>query len=230
MTSQPQRPAFGTVLASHMAVATYQGGRWGASEIKPVGADRTEPGGACAALREHLLRGLQGVPPRGRFGAHVSHGPAYPAHAPERPAAGAARTGRGAAGRDGARGDHALPRRGAGGAGSAVPAADSVRHHGQHRRGGDPVERCAADGARKSGLGLFRRRHEAAAHPGRRREHALGGPDGHGQDRRQLRCGDGPDLERACEVSGRPSAVLSGRRGAGDRGREFPADPRRGTR
>jgi branched-chain amino acid aminotransferase len=36
MTSQPQRPAFGTVLTSHMAVASHQGGRWSASEIKPV--------------------------------------------------------------------------------------------------------------------------------------------------------------------------------------------------
>ncbi len=36
MTSQPQRPAFGTVLTSHMAVATYQGGRWSGTEIKPV--------------------------------------------------------------------------------------------------------------------------------------------------------------------------------------------------
>jgi branched-chain amino acid aminotransferase len=36
MTSQPQRPAFGTLLTSHMAVATYQAGHWGAGEIKPV--------------------------------------------------------------------------------------------------------------------------------------------------------------------------------------------------
>ncbi len=36
MTAQPQRPAFGTVLTSHMAVATYQAGRWSSSEIKPV--------------------------------------------------------------------------------------------------------------------------------------------------------------------------------------------------
>ena len=28
MTAQPQRPAFGTLLTSHMAVATYQDGRW----------------------------------------------------------------------------------------------------------------------------------------------------------------------------------------------------------
>ena len=36
MTSQPQRPAFGTLLTSHMAVATYQHERWSESEIKPV--------------------------------------------------------------------------------------------------------------------------------------------------------------------------------------------------
>ena len=36
MTAQPQRPAFGTLLASHMAVATYQGQKWSQSEIKPV--------------------------------------------------------------------------------------------------------------------------------------------------------------------------------------------------
>lgn len=36
MTSQPQRPAFGTLLTSHMAVATYRDGQWSQSEIKPV--------------------------------------------------------------------------------------------------------------------------------------------------------------------------------------------------
>jgi branched-chain amino acid aminotransferase len=36
MTAQPERPAFGTLLTSHMAVATYREGRWGESEIKPV--------------------------------------------------------------------------------------------------------------------------------------------------------------------------------------------------
>jgi branched-chain amino acid aminotransferase len=43
MTSQPQRPAFGTVLTSHMAVATYQGGRWSKSEIKPVAPIELSP-------------------------------------------------------------------------------------------------------------------------------------------------------------------------------------------
>ena len=36
MTSQPQRPAFGTLLTSHMAVATYHNQQWSQSEIKPV--------------------------------------------------------------------------------------------------------------------------------------------------------------------------------------------------
>src|SRR5580698_1802255 len=43
MTAQPQRPAFGTVLTSHMAVATYQGGRWSAAELKPVAPIELSP-------------------------------------------------------------------------------------------------------------------------------------------------------------------------------------------
>ncbi len=43
MTAQPQRPAFGTLLASHMASASYQGGKWGASELKPVGPIELSP-------------------------------------------------------------------------------------------------------------------------------------------------------------------------------------------
>jgi branched-chain amino acid aminotransferase len=43
MTSQPQRPAFGTLLTSHMAVATYQGGSWSPSEIKPVAPIELSP-------------------------------------------------------------------------------------------------------------------------------------------------------------------------------------------
>jgi branched-chain amino acid aminotransferase len=43
MTSQPQRPAFGTLLTSHMAVATYQGGSWNPSEIKPVAPIELSP-------------------------------------------------------------------------------------------------------------------------------------------------------------------------------------------
>jgi branched-chain amino acid aminotransferase len=43
MTSQPQRPPFGTLLTSHMAVATYQGARWSGTEIKPVAAIELSP-------------------------------------------------------------------------------------------------------------------------------------------------------------------------------------------
>jgi branched-chain amino acid aminotransferase len=42
-TAQPQRPAFGSVLTSHMAVASYQGGRWSATEVKPVGPIELSP-------------------------------------------------------------------------------------------------------------------------------------------------------------------------------------------
>ena len=43
MTSQPQRPAFGTLLTSHLAVATYQDGRWSPSEVKPVAPIEVSP-------------------------------------------------------------------------------------------------------------------------------------------------------------------------------------------
>ena len=36
MTAPAKRPAFGTLLTSHMAVAAYKEGRWGEAEIKPV--------------------------------------------------------------------------------------------------------------------------------------------------------------------------------------------------
>jgi branched-chain amino acid aminotransferase len=43
MTAQPQRPAFGTLLTSHMAVAAYQGGRWSPGEIQPVAPIELSP-------------------------------------------------------------------------------------------------------------------------------------------------------------------------------------------
>ena len=43
MTAQPQRPAFGTVLASHMAVANYQSGAWGGFELKPTAPIEISP-------------------------------------------------------------------------------------------------------------------------------------------------------------------------------------------
>ena len=43
MNAQTQRPPFGSVLTSHMAVASYQAGRWSAAEIKPVGPIELSP-------------------------------------------------------------------------------------------------------------------------------------------------------------------------------------------
>ena len=43
MTAQPQRPAFGTLLTSYMAVATYSQGRWNDSAIKPVAPIELSP-------------------------------------------------------------------------------------------------------------------------------------------------------------------------------------------
>jgi branched-chain amino acid aminotransferase len=43
MTAQPQRPAFGSVLTSHMAVASYRDGQWSAAEIKPVAPIELSP-------------------------------------------------------------------------------------------------------------------------------------------------------------------------------------------
>src|ERR1700735_3177076 len=43
MTAQPQRPAFGTLLTSHRAVAPYQDGRWSPTEIKPVAPIELSP-------------------------------------------------------------------------------------------------------------------------------------------------------------------------------------------
>ncbi|MDP8983477.1 MAG: branched-chain amino acid aminotransferase [Pseudomonadota bacterium] len=43
MTATPHRPAFGSVLSAHMAVASYRGGAWSATELKPVGPIELSP-------------------------------------------------------------------------------------------------------------------------------------------------------------------------------------------
>lgn len=43
MSSAAQRPAFGTVLTSHMAVAAHRGGAWSGFEVKPVGSIELSP-------------------------------------------------------------------------------------------------------------------------------------------------------------------------------------------
>jgi branched-chain amino acid aminotransferase len=43
VTAQPQRPAFGTVLTSHMSAASYRDGRWSEAELKPVAPIELSP-------------------------------------------------------------------------------------------------------------------------------------------------------------------------------------------
>src|ERR1700753_2147883 len=43
VNAEPQRPAFGTVLTSHMAPPTFQNGRWSESELKPVAPIELSP-------------------------------------------------------------------------------------------------------------------------------------------------------------------------------------------
>ena len=228
MTAQPQRPAFGTVLTSHMAVAAYHGGRWSEAEIKPVAPIELSPAAHVLHYASTCFEGFKAFRRADgsihifRMDRHIQRmrQSARQLVLPEPDAAQLADMVR-------AR-DRALPRRRAGGAGCAVLAADSVRHHGEHRGGGDAGQRCTAAGAREPGLGLLRRRHEAAAHSGRRREHALArrrwawSRPAAIMPRRWAR-----RLQRTGEIPGRSGAVLSGRPGAGDRCRQLSADSRR---
>jgi branched-chain amino acid aminotransferase len=43
VTSEPKRPAFGTLLTSHMAIATFRDGHWSEAELKPVAALELSP-------------------------------------------------------------------------------------------------------------------------------------------------------------------------------------------
>jgi branched-chain amino acid aminotransferase len=44
MTTNPQtRPAFGTVLADHMSMATFRDGKWGKAELRPTGPIEIHP-------------------------------------------------------------------------------------------------------------------------------------------------------------------------------------------
>ena len=166
-TREPQpRPAFGTVLTSHMSVATYRDGRWSAAELKPVAPIELSPAAHVLHYASTCFEGFKafrhadGSVHAFRMDRHIERmrQSARQLVLPEPDAAQLADMVRAVIERcrDG----------GAGGAGRAVSAADPVRHHGEYRRRGDACERGAAARARKPGLGLFRRRHEAAAHPG----------------------------------------------------------------
>ena len=202
-------------------------GRWGAHEIRPTGPIEIHPGAHVLHYASECFEGFKAY----RWTDGSIHVFRMDKHIERMRQSArllvAARAGRGAARGDGARRSIDRVRdAGAGAPGRAVPAADAVRHHAEHRRGLGAVERGDADRAREPGVGLLRRRRQAAAHLRRGPEAPHRRAPRHGQDRRQLRRGHGPDARGARQAQGRPGAVLPGRLGAGDRRGQLPADPR----
>ena len=179
------------------------------------------------ALRQHLLRGLQGLPLGGRQHQCLPHGQAHRAHAEERRVPRAAEAGPGAAREDGPGGHRPGARRGARGPGRAVPAPDAVRHRRLDRRRHVARDRGDAGRAREPGVGLLREGREAASHLRRGEADAHRDADGPGEGGRQLRGGTRADDRGAPAASRGPGRVLPGRIRAGDGRRELPADPRR---
>ena len=162
-TGTAARPGFGTVLADQMSIAHYKDGRWSAAQMHADRADRDASRGARASLREHVLRGLQGLSLARRQRARLPHGShiermrqsarllTMPEPDAEQLAAMVIV------------GHRSLPRPGARAAGRALPAAAALRHDAEHRRGVDADQRGEPDRAREPGLGLLLGRHEAAA-------------------------------------------------------------------
>ena len=228
MTTTPAaRPAFGTVLADQMSIATYADGAWQADKLAPVAPIPMHPSAHVLHYASTCFEGFKAY----RYADGSIHVFRMDRHI--------ARL------RQSARllllpvPDEAQlermilqtidrqPRAGAGAPGRAVHAAGAVRHDAEHRRGVAAVERSHADRAGEPGVGLLRGRHEAAAHLCRRSEAPHGRAPWHGQDGRQLcRC-HGSDARGQGKVQDRPGPVLSRRVGAGNRRCQLPADPRR---
>ncbi len=168
MTAQPQRPAFGTLLTSHMAVATFMK----RPLESPARSSRSRRSNSarlrtCCITQAPVSKGSRrSAAPTGPYTSFAWIGifermrqSARQLVLPEPDAAQLAEMVRAV--------DQTLPRCGSGSAGRLVSATHSVRHDGKHRRGRDAGGGRHAVGARKSGVGLFCRRREAAAHPGR---------------------------------------------------------------
>ncbi len=209
MTSQPQRPAFGTLLTSHMAVAAYQAGHWGKSEIKPVAALEISPAAHVLHYASTCFEGFKAFR-RADGSVHVfrmdRHLQRFQQSArqlvlPEPDPIQVADMVRAVINR----------------CRDAVPEAPGALYlrpilFGTTANIGaaaTPTSEALLIVLASPGVGLFCRRHEAAAHSGRRSEYAFGGAHGHGEDRRQLCGGDGADVERTSEISCGSSAVLS---------------------
>ena len=233
MITQKRGPATPATCVRHRPHFAHGGRRVSRRPLERGGdqagrADRAQPGGARAALCEHVLRGIQGVPSCRRIGPHLPHGPAHRAHAPERAAAGAAGTGRGAARRHGARGHRTLPpepcrrRR----ARCICGRSCSARRRTSVPRRRPPSEALLlvlaspvwdyfAGGMKPLRILVDDENTRSAAQMGMVK---TGG---------NYAAAIGPTLSARAQVSGGPGAVLPARRGAGDGRREFLVDPRR---
>ncbi len=167
MTSQPQRPAFGTLLTSHMAVATYREGRWSPSEIKPVAPIELSPAAHVLHYASTCFEGFKAYRrPDGsvhifRMDRHIQRmrQSARQLVLPEPDAAQLADMVRAVIHR----------------CRDAVPEAPGALYlrpilFGTTANIGaaaTPTTEASLDRAGKPGVGLFFGRHEAAAHPGR---------------------------------------------------------------
>ena len=223
------RPAFGTVLASQMAVASLKDGKWSAARVPQVrDRSRCRPrstGCTTAAPASRASRPTAGRTAASTSSAWTSTSRACGKSAeclvlpkPD-PAQLAAMI-------DGRRRPRA--RRSARGARRAVPAPDAVRHGRVDRRRDRRrrPRRCWSCSRARSGT-TSRRARSRCASTSRRRATRTRDADGPGQGRRQLRGGPRADDRGAPAAPGGPGRVLPGRLGPGDRRRELPADPRR---
>ena len=226
-TEAAARPAFGTVLASQMAVANYKDGQWSEHEFCKYGPIEMSPAihglhyGSTCFEGFKAYRWADGSINVFRMDKHIAR-MQKSAECLVLPKPDPAQLATMVLGRHRPR-----ARRSARGAGRAVPAPDAVRHRRLDRRRHVARDRGDAGRAREPGLGLLREGREAAAHLRRGEADAHLDADGPGQGRRQLRGGARPDARGAPAAPGRPGRVLPGRFGAGDRRRQFPADPRR---
>ena len=209
MTTTPAaRPAFGTVLADQMSVATYAAGAWQADKLTPVAPIPMHPSAHVLHYASTCFEGFKAY--RYADGSiHVFRMDRHIARLRQSakllmlPVPDEAQLERMILQTiDANRAQVPEP------PGRAVHAPGALRHDAQHRRGVAAVERSHADRAGEPGVGLLRGRHEAAAHLCRGPEAPHGRAPRHGQDRRQLRRGHGPDARGEGKVQDRPGPVL----------------------
>jgi branched-chain amino acid aminotransferase len=165
MSEAVQRPSFGSVLTTHMAVAEFRDGKWGAEDLRPVAPLSLSPAAHVLHYASTCFEGFKAfrrpMAPCRSFAWTGTSGACA-----KRAAAGAAGAGHGAARRHGARRDQPLP--------DAVPQAPGALYL-RPLLIGTMANIGAASTPHPSALLIvlaspvwdYFRRHEAAAHPGR---------------------------------------------------------------